>query len=158
MLECSPHTGEISPQTHSSVYPSAAVRRNVDIPLVQFDQKSQSLAPSSEQPPSQHTSHSPQEQTRHKWKDIPLILANDETDQPSQMAAQSTKLSKSADTEPPILSERHRFFVIYSLLVIIRLHFALSNSYIHPDEHFQGPEVVVGKDPASSARDTVNCR
>jgi phosphatidylinositol glycan class Z len=29
-------------------------------------------------------------------------------------------------------------------LAIIRLHFALSNSYIHPDEHFQGPEVVVG--------------
>jgi len=28
---------------------------------------------------------------------------------------------------------------------MIRLHFALSNSYIHPDEHFQGPEVVVGK-------------
>jgi phosphatidylinositol glycan class Z len=32
----------------------------------------------------------------------------------------------------------------YLLLVIVRLYFALSPSYIHPDEHFQGPEVIAG--------------
>jgi hypothetical protein len=34
---------------------------------------------------------------------------------------------------------------IYLLLVAIRLYFALSPSYIHPDENFQGPEVIAGK-------------
>ena len=33
---------------------------------------------------------------------------------------------------------------IYLLLALVRLYFALSPSYIHPDEHFQGPEVVAG--------------
>lgn len=32
----------------------------------------------------------------------------------------------------------------YLLLVLIRLWFALSPSYIHPDENFQGPEVIAG--------------
>ncbi|RKF78572.1 GPI mannosyltransferase 4 [Golovinomyces cichoracearum] len=31
---------------------------------------------------------------------------------------------------------------IYLLLILIRLYFALSSSYIHPDENFQGPEVI----------------
>ncbi|CCU76649.1 GPI mannosyltransferase/alpha 1,2-mannosyltransferase [Blumeria hordei DH14] len=30
----------------------------------------------------------------------------------------------------------------YILLVLIRLYFALSPSYLHPDENFQGPEVI----------------
>ncbi|KAI5365119.1 putative GPI mannosyltransferase [Septoria linicola] len=34
---------------------------------------------------------------------------------------------------------------IYLLLVLVRLYFALSPSYIHPDEHFQGPEVIAGE-------------
>lgn len=34
---------------------------------------------------------------------------------------------------------------IYLLLVLVRLWFALSPSYIHPDENFQGPEVIAGK-------------
>ena len=34
---------------------------------------------------------------------------------------------------------------IYLLLVVVRLYFALSPSYLHPDENFQGPEVVVGE-------------
>ncbi|CCX07121.1 Similar to GPI mannosyltransferase 4; acc. no. Q5BAX7 [Pyronema omphalodes CBS 100304] len=32
----------------------------------------------------------------------------------------------------------------YLLLLAVRLYFALSPSYIHPDEHFQGPEVIAG--------------
>lgn len=32
----------------------------------------------------------------------------------------------------------------YLLLVLIRLWFALSPSYLHPDENFQGPEVIAG--------------
>lgn len=32
----------------------------------------------------------------------------------------------------------------YLLLVAIRLWFALSPSYLHPDENFQGPEVIAG--------------
>ena len=32
----------------------------------------------------------------------------------------------------------------YVALLAVRLYFALSPSYIHPDEHFQGPEVVAG--------------
>lgn len=34
---------------------------------------------------------------------------------------------------------------IYLLLLIVRFYFALSPSYIHPDENFQGPEVIAGK-------------
>ncbi|KAH6918028.1 GPI mannosyltransferase 4 [Coprinopsis sp. MPI-PUGE-AT-0042] len=33
----------------------------------------------------------------------------------------------------------------YAVLLVARLFFALSPSYIHPDEHFQGPEVVAGE-------------
>lgn len=33
----------------------------------------------------------------------------------------------------------------YLVLLAIRLYLALSPSYIHPDENFQGPEVVAGK-------------
>lgn len=33
---------------------------------------------------------------------------------------------------------------VYLLLVLLRLYFALSPSYLHPDEHFQGPEVIAG--------------
>lgn len=33
----------------------------------------------------------------------------------------------------------------YLLLLIVRLYFALSPSYIHPDENFQGPEVIAGE-------------
>ncbi|OAA74604.1 GPI mannosyltransferase 4 [Akanthomyces lecanii RCEF 1005] len=33
----------------------------------------------------------------------------------------------------------------YLLLVAIRLWFALSPSYLHPDENFQGPEVIAGE-------------
>lgn len=32
----------------------------------------------------------------------------------------------------------------YLLLVAVRLFFALSPSYLHPDENFQGPEVIAG--------------
>ena len=31
---------------------------------------------------------------------------------------------------------------VYLVLVAVRLYFALQPSYIHPDEHFQGPEVI----------------
>lgn len=33
----------------------------------------------------------------------------------------------------------------YLLLVIVRLWFAFSPSYLHPDENFQGPEVIAGQ-------------
>ncbi|PBP15971.1 Alg9-like mannosyltransferase [Diplocarpon rosae] len=33
----------------------------------------------------------------------------------------------------------------YLFLVLVRLHFALSPSYLHPDENFQGPEVIAGQ-------------
>jgi hypothetical protein len=32
----------------------------------------------------------------------------------------------------------------YLLLLLLRVYFALSPSYIHPDEIFQGPEVIAG--------------
>ncbi|KAI0481011.1 GPI mannosyltransferase 4 [Xylariaceae sp. FL0804] len=33
----------------------------------------------------------------------------------------------------------------YLFLVLVRLWFALSSSYLHPDENFQGPEVIAGQ-------------
>ncbi|KAK9456372.1 Alg9-like mannosyltransferase family-domain-containing protein [Dipodascopsis uninucleata] len=33
----------------------------------------------------------------------------------------------------------------YLILLIIRLYYTISPSYIHPDEHFQGPEVLAGE-------------
>ncbi|KAI0506790.1 GPI mannosyltransferase 4 [Xylaria bambusicola] len=33
----------------------------------------------------------------------------------------------------------------YLLLILVRLWFALSSSYLHPDENFQGPEVIAGQ-------------
>lgn len=39
----------------------------------------------------------------------------------------------------------------YLVLLLVRLYFALSPSYIHPDENFQGPEVIAGMS-ASLAR------
>ena len=36
-------------------------------------------------------------------------------------------------------------------LVLVRLWFALSPSYLHPDENFQGPEVIAGMFLASTA-------
>jgi phosphatidylinositol glycan class Z len=32
----------------------------------------------------------------------------------------------------------------YLFLILVRLYFALSPSYLHPDENFQGPEVIAG--------------
>lgn len=34
---------------------------------------------------------------------------------------------------------------IYLFLVLVRLYLALSPSYLHPDENFQGPEVIAGR-------------
>ena len=33
---------------------------------------------------------------------------------------------------------------VYFLLILARVYFALSPSYLHPDENFQGPEVIAG--------------
>ncbi|KAF1971850.1 hypothetical protein BU23DRAFT_600071 [Bimuria novae-zelandiae CBS 107.79] len=33
----------------------------------------------------------------------------------------------------------------YFLLILVRIYFALSPSYLHPDENFQGPEVLAGR-------------
>lgn len=32
----------------------------------------------------------------------------------------------------------------YLLLLLVRIYFAVSPSYLHPDENFQGPEVIAG--------------
>ncbi|KAF2024875.1 hypothetical protein EK21DRAFT_77741 [Setomelanomma holmii] len=34
---------------------------------------------------------------------------------------------------------------VYFLLILVRIYFALSPSYLHPDENFQGPEVIAGR-------------
>jgi hypothetical protein len=34
---------------------------------------------------------------------------------------------------------------VYLVLLVVRLYFALSPSYLHPDENFQGPEVIAGR-------------
>ncbi|KAE8842296.1 hypothetical protein PTNB73_00351 [Pyrenophora teres f. teres] len=34
---------------------------------------------------------------------------------------------------------------IYFLLILVRVYFALAPSYLHPDENFQGPEVIAGR-------------
>ena len=31
------------------------------------------------------------------------------------------------------------------LLLPVRIYFALSPSYLHPDENFQGPEIIAGE-------------
>lgn len=31
------------------------------------------------------------------------------------------------------------------LLLLVRIYLALSPSYIHPDENFQGPEIIAGE-------------
>lgn len=36
---------------------------------------------------------------------------------------------------------------LYLVLLLVRVYFALSPSYIHPDEHFQGVEVIAGTCP-----------
>jgi len=33
----------------------------------------------------------------------------------------------------------------YLLLLLVRIYFALSPSYLHPDENFQGPEIIAGE-------------
>lgn len=38
----------------------------------------------------------------------------------------------------------------YLLLLAVRTYFALAPSYIHPDENFQGPEVIAGMFSAHS--------
>jgi len=43
----------------------------------------------------------------------------------------------------------------YLFLVLIRLYFALAPSYLHPDENFQGPEVIAGM---SDIRRTLSLR
>jgi hypothetical protein len=80
---------------------------------------------------------------RHKWTSCQHFFSKDEANCYSEMAAQSRKFGRTATTITSF-SDQGQFLVVFSLLVIVRLHFALSNSYIHPDEHFQGPEVVVG--------------
>ena len=39
---------------------------------------------------------------------------------------------------------RRTYILIILLLSLIRIYFALSPSYLHPDENFQGPEIIAG--------------
>lgn len=80
---------------------------------------------------------------RSKWIFYEHVLSEDDADIPSPMAVQSRKVVKPAGAQLTSTAN-WQFYVAYFLLAFVRLHFALSNSYIHPDEHFQGPEVVVG--------------
>lgn len=41
---------------------------------------------------------------------------------------------------------------VYFLLILARIYFALSPSYLHPDENFQGPEVIAGMSVQSVER------
>lgn len=34
--------------------------------------------------------------------------------------------------------------LIYLVLLLVRIYFAVCPSYLHPDENFQGPEVIAG--------------
>ena len=86
-----------------------------------------------------------------KWLANGDIVLEDEAHPTSDMAAQKHKLNKAADAKLPS-SRQRRFLFAFFVLAVIRLHFALSSSYIHPDEHFQGPEVVVGISLQSSWR------
>lgn len=43
-----------------------------------------------------------------------------------------------------ILSAGTMWRRVYFLLILVRVYFALSPSYLHPDENFQGPEVIAG--------------
>lgn len=43
----------------------------------------------------------------------------------------------------------------YLALLVVRVYFALSPSYIHPDENFQGPEVAAGKSRESRVLQTL---
>lgn len=38
------------------------------------------------------------------------------------------------------------------LLLLVRVYFALSPSYLHPDENFQGPEVFAGESRSPALR------
>lgn len=46
----------------------------------------------------------------------------------------------------------------YLLLLVIRVYFALSPSYLHPDENFQGPEVFAGKHAILSFKSYLSMR
>jgi phosphatidylinositol glycan class Z len=46
---------------------------------------------------------------------------------------------------------------VYFLLILARVYFALSPSYLHPDENFQGPEVIAGAQAFLSARIATEC-
>jgi hypothetical protein len=129
---------KISPIPSSTSLLPGTVRHSVRLLSRQTEQKSST--------PSIPRNY-PTPRARHQWNVNVRSVSEDEAGSPSDMAVQSRTLGKTADaTHLPSAEQRH-FLVVFSVLAIIRLHFALSNSYIHPDEHFQGPEVVVGLNP-----------
>ena len=121
----------------SQLYPSNAVRPRVQVTSRRVENKE----PRSEPPLDPQSSNISRK--LHKWNATERCLSEDEASRLSDMAVQSRKVSKPGDANLQS-TEQWRFLVVFSFLAIVRLHFALSNSYIHPDEHFQGPEVVVG--------------
>jgi hypothetical protein len=129
---------KISPIPSSTSLLPGAVRHSVRVLSRQTEQKSSTpLIPR----------NYPTPRARHQWNVNVRSVSEDEAGSPSDMAVQSRTLGKTVDTTHLPSSEQRHFLLVFSVLAIIRLHFALSNSYIHPDEHFQGPEVVVGLDP-----------
>lgn len=40
---------------------------------------------------------------------------------------------------------RRTYLLLLLLLLLVRIYFALSPSYLHPDENFQGPEIIAGE-------------
>jgi hypothetical protein len=45
----------------------------------------------------------------------------------------------------PVIANKSMWRLLYLFLLFIRVYFALSPSYLHPDEIFQGPEVIAGR-------------
>ena len=44
----------------------------------------------------------------------------------------------------PVIANKRMWRLVYLFLLFVRVYFALSPSYLHPDEIFQGPEPVAG--------------
>lgn len=63
----------------------------------------------------------------------------------SQTLTQKRKASHDGSYEnkaTPVFSSSWHWKTIFIISIILRTYFSLSPSYIHPDEHFQGPEAI----------------
>ncbi|KAK9472527.1 Alg9-like mannosyltransferase family-domain-containing protein [Dipodascopsis tothii] len=64
----------------------------------------------------------------------------------SGQRSKSSERARSADRRRrPAPGSTVSWRLVYLVLVLVRFYFTLVPSYIHPDEHFQGPEVMAGE-------------